>query len=350
VTRLLVSGVVLDQPMGGVRRHNQELLPRLARHLREAGGHLAVLAGRGGLPFDLGSDVEVLESDVPPRPIPMRALRESRALARAVREGEFDLVHTAHLPAPRHLPVPFTITIHDLRSLSGAHTPFSRRLVAKQVVGHALEAAARVLTVSEFTAAALRDARPGVAERLTLVPNAADHFEPLPRAPQDELLCLGHVEPRKNLELVLRALALDRGLPPVRFAGASRGDEADRLGALAAELGVEARFHGPFEDAELPTLLARCAAIVFPSRLEGFGIPALEALRAGVPLAVSTAGALREVVGADVPSFDPDDPAGCACAIRAALAAPAPPAPPFSWDASARAWFEALPSSGTSGS
>ena len=203
-----------------------------------------------------------------------------------------------------------------------------------------------MFTVSEFTAAALREARPEVAGRLSLVPNAADHFDPLPRAPEDELLCLGHVEPRKNLELVLRALAEDRSLPPVRLAGAAKGGEAERLRTLAGELGVEVRLHGPFEEAELPGLLARCAAVVFPSRLEGFGIPALEALRAGAPLAVSTAGALQEVVGGQVPSFDPEDAAGCARAIRAALAAPAPPAPPFSWDASARAWFEALPTSG----
>jgi glycosyltransferase involved in cell wall biosynthesis len=346
VTRLLVSGLVLDQPMGGVRRHNQELLPRLARLLRNGGGHLAVLAGKNGIAFELPEEVEVIPSAVPPRPIPMRTLRESKALERAAREGRFDLVHTAHLPAPRGLTVPFTITIHDLRSLEGGHSPFSRRMIARQVVGHALEHAARVFTVSEFTASGLRALHPAVEDKLALVPNAADHFDPLPRAAGEdaELLCLGHLEPRKNLELVVRALAEDPTLPPLRLAGAGKGAEEERLRGLARELGVRVNFHGPFDDAELPTLLATCAAVVFPSRLEGFGIPALEALRAGAPLAISTAGALREVVGEDVPRFDPDDVSGCARAIRVALGGEVATGPsPSSWDAAAMAWFEALP-------
>ena len=346
MTRLLVSGLVLDQPMGGVRRHNQELLPRLARLLRADGGHLALLSGKNGIAFELPGEVEVIPSAIPPRPIPLRALRESKVLEQVAREGRFDLVHTAHLPAPRGLSLPFTITIHDLRSLEGSHSPFSRRMVARQVVGHAIQQAARVFTVSEFTASGLRALHPPVRDKLALVPNAADHFDPLPRAAPEgaELLCLGHLEPRKNLELVLRALAEDPSLPPLRLAGAGKGTEEQRLRALALELGVRVRFHGPFDDRELPDLLAACAAVVFPSRLEGFGIPALEALRAGAPLAISSAGALREVVGEDVPVFEPDDPADCARATRAALRAGPVPAPSSgSWDAAARAWFEALP-------
>ena len=346
MTRLLVSGLVLDQPMGGVRRHNQELLPRLARLLRAEGGHLAVLAGRSGIALDLGEDIEVIPTDVPSRPIPMRAIRESRALALAVEEGGFDLVHTAHLPAPRGLPVPYTLTIHDLRSLEGSHSPFSRRLVTRQVLGHALERAKKVLTVSEFTADGLRSLHPAVAGKLALVPNAADHFTPLPRTAgtQAELLCIGHIEPRKNLEVVIRALAEDPSLPSLRLAGGGRGEEPERLRQLALELGVEVHFHGPFAEKELPTLLAGCAAVVFPSRLEGFGIPALEALRAGAPLAVSTAGALREVAGQEVPCFDPMDAVGCASAIRRAMdGGPEEGPQPNTWDRSARAWFDALP-------
>ena len=68
--------------------------------------------------------------------MPDRAAREDRP---------FDLVHTGHLPAPKSLPVPQTVTIHDLRSLDLPHTPFSRRLVARAVVGRALAGAAGVI-------------------------------------------------------------------------------------------------------------------------------------------------------------------------------------------------------------
>ncbi len=345
MTRLLVSGLVLDQPMGGVRRHNEQLLPRLARLLAADGGHLAVLAPRGGIALELGDEVEVIPSDVPSRPIPVRAVLESRALSRLVRERGFDRVHTAHLPAPRGLDVPLSLTIHDLRSLELAHTPFSRRLMARHMIGRALERASLVCTVSEFTAARLTELFAGVASKLVLVPNAADHFEPLPRAPGpgSKLCHLGHLEPRKNLELLVRALALDPSLPPLLLAGTAKGEERARLEALAGELGVDVEFTGPYSEEQMPSLLATSAAVVIPSKLEGFGIPALEAMRAGAPLAVSRAGALPEVVGLDVPTFDPEDPADCVRAIRQALEGTVAYCPADrSWDDSAKSWLEAL--------
>jgi len=356
--RVLVNGVVLDQPMGGVRRHNAELLPRLGRLLQEAGGSLAVMEGQGGLAIDLPSEIERIPSTVPSRPPLLRALREGRALTRALKSAAaagrpFDLVHTGHLPAPRALPAPLTLTIHDLRNLDLANSAHSRRLIARSVIGHALHCAAAVFTVSEFTAERLRENWPRVADKLSLVPNAGDHFEPLPRAPGEDacLLHLGHLEPRKNLELLIRALASDPDLPGLVLAGTAKGDEEERLRSLARELGLEqrVRFPGAFEERELPQLLATCAAVVLPSRLEGFGIVTLEAQRARVPLAVSTAGALPAIAGEGVPTFDPDDAEGCARAVRAALSLPAATldahaerAARHRWDAAAELWLSGL--------
>ena len=364
--RVLVSGLVLGQPMGGVRRHNAELLPRVARRLAEAGGGLALLTGRDPPDFELPPEVERIESDVPSRPALVRATREGAALERAVRAAAergraFDLIHTAHLPVPRGLPLPFTLTVHDLRSLTLEHTPFSRRLFGRHVIGSAVRRAQAVITVSETVRADLVQRFDLDAERVTVVPNAADHFTPLARraAPNaaDQgapLVCIGHVERRKNLELVVRALARDPGLPDALFAGAHKGDERARLERLAGELGVaqRIRFHGPFDDAALPALLAEAACVVLPSRLEGFGIPALEAQRARVPLAVAAArgSALVEVAGDSVPSFDPDGPdstGACVRAIRRACAssdaeldAARRNADRYAWERSAEIWFE----------
>jgi glycosyltransferase involved in cell wall biosynthesis len=356
--RVLVSGVVLAQPEGGVRRHNAELLPRLARLLSEGGGSLAVLEGKDPVPFALPDSVERIASEVPAGPPILRAAREGRALARAAREAQaagcaFDLVHTAHLPVPRSLPVPITLTIHDLRSLDLAHTPLSRKLFARTVIGHAVTRAATVFVVSETVRARLLEGWPLAPERVIVVPNAVDHLTVLPRAPARDapLLHVGHVEPRKNLELLLHALAADASLPALVLAGRAKGIEGTRLARVADELGITERvtFRGAFDDAELPELYARAACVVLPSHLEGFGIVALEAQRAGVPLAVSDTGALREVAGDDVPHFAPDDPAACVRAIHAALesdadtrASHARAAMRFSWDASARLWFDGL--------
>lgn len=355
--RVLVSGVVLSQPMGGVRRHNAQLLPRVAELLARHGASLAVLEGTEPVAFDLPEAIERLPGRVPAGPPIVRAAIEARAIARACEVARsagrpFDLLHTAHFPVPRRLPLPYTLTVHDLRSLDFAHTPFARKLLAGGVVGKAVRGAAAVITVSETMRARLHAGWRLAPDRVHVVPNAADHFEPLPRAARDDapLLHVGHLEPRKNVELLLHALRADASLPPLVLAGRPRGRHGETLERLAAELGVTARvrFLGPFDDAQLSELYATAACVVLPSHLEGFGIAALEARRARVPLAVSRAAVFHEIAGSEVPTFAPDDPDGCAAAIRAALRTPteeleaaAQAAERFRWDRSAEAWVAA---------
>jgi glycosyltransferase involved in cell wall biosynthesis len=205
-------------------------------------------------------------------------------------------------------------------------------------------AARAVVCVSETVAELVRATfRP---RALHVVPNAGDHLVPLPRAAGAgaALVAIGHLEPRKNLELVLRALALDPSLPALELAGSAKEGEEQRLRALVSELGLAARvrFLGPLDERELVRLLARAAAVVMPSRLEGFGIGVLEAQLARVPLAVANVGALPEVAGEGVPRFAPDDAAACARAVHAALAQPeatlaehAERARRYSWERSA---------------
>jgi glycosyltransferase involved in cell wall biosynthesis len=353
--RVLLSGLVLGQPMGGVRRHNAELLPRAARLLARAGGGLEVVLARRGTPIELAPPVETTRSWAPSGPPLVRAWAEPRVLrgrlaAARGRGLAFDLVHTAHLPAPGGLPVPYTLTLHDLRALELRELSSLRRRLGPRLIAAAVRGAAAVITVSEHVRALVEERF--APRRTFVVPNAGDHLPVLPRAPgpDAELLAVGHLEPRKNLGLLLRALAFDPELPPLALAGAAHGDERKRLERLAAELGVarRVRFLGSVPDETLPQLYARCAAVVLPSRLEGFGIGVLEALRAEAPLAISDLQVLREVAGQDVPTFAPDDPAGCAGAIRTALAqsaatlaALASHARRFAWQRSAEALVEA---------
>ncbi len=361
--RVLVSGVVLGQPMGGVRRHNVELLPRAGGRLAKRGGQLALLAGRTPLPpaLRLARDVRVVASDVPLQPPWLRWAFERRALRRELEHARgagraYDLWHTAHLPVPS-VGLPYTLTIHDLRDLELDDAPRMRRLLAPHVLARAIDDARAVLTVSDDVKARI-EARFS-PRRVVVVPNACDHLPVVARAADASttgaLLHVGHVEPRKNLELLLEALALDAALPQLVLAGAAKRGEQARLEQRALELGVRARvtFLGPVEDRELPGLFARAAAVVIPSKVEGFGIGVVEAQRAGVPVAISNTGALSEVAGDGVPTFAPTDARGAAQAIRAALATEpmalarhAERAARFSWDASAdllvAAWLDAV--------
>jgi glycosyltransferase involved in cell wall biosynthesis len=359
--RVLVLGTLLGQPMGGVRRHNAELLPRASKLLRERGGSLAVLEGREPAAFDLSPPIERLHGEIAAHPLLARWRTEGiavrRVLTRAREAGApFDLVHTAHLPAPSPLERPFTITIHDLRHLQPGFARHEKRLAAGIVVASAVRRAARVITVSDAVRKDIIERFRIDAARVRVVPNAADHFVPLPRKPARDapILYVGHVEKRKNLEVVVRALAADRSLPPLLVAGAPKDREDERLRELARRLRVaeRVRFRGAFAESELALLYAHAACVVLPSTIEGFGIPALEAQRARAPLALARIPALVEVAGEAARTFAPDDPTSCAEALRSAIATPESTldraersAARFTWEKSA----EALVSAWTAG-
>jgi glycosyltransferase involved in cell wall biosynthesis len=158
---------------------------------------------------------------------------------------------------------------------------------------------------------------------------------------------VGAKRPHKNQETLIRALALIPGDTVLVLAGHAEPYELE-LRELTAELGLQerVRFVGyvPDEDLEGLWSVAGCAA--FSTLGEGFGIPVIEALAHGLPVAASDIPVLREV-GGDLPHyFDPRDPADAARAIGDALADTRvhelgqSRAAEFTWDRAARATHE----------
>ncbi|MBE3203764.1 MULTISPECIES: MSMEG_0565 family glycosyltransferase [Parafrankia] len=184
------------------------------------------------------------------------------------------------------------------------------------------------------------------------------------------VLTVGGIEPRKGTADLIEAFALLRGRStPVSLVLA--GGETlfdyrayrDHVLARAAELGIEPVLLGPVPDEELPALVAAASVFAFPSAKEGFGLAALEALAAGVPVVTRDLPVLREVLGAagSAVSFA-SSPTGFAAALDRVLDAAEPwpgtlPDPArtaagravasrFSWDLAASrhvAFYRALP-------
>jgi glycosyltransferase involved in cell wall biosynthesis len=162
------------------------------------------------------------------------------------------------------------------------------------------------------------------------------------------VLCVGAVRPHKNQRQLVEALpALPQDVAVV-LAGVHELD-ADSLGPLAESLGVGDRLVMPgyLPDADLEGLWDIAACVAFPTRAEGFGLPVLEAMRRGVPVACSDLPVLREV-GGDVAHYFPlDDPRTTASAIvaamedRGAAARGQQRAERFSWEDAARGTYAA---------
>lgn len=168
------------------------------------------------------------------------------------------------------------------------------------------------------------------------------------------VLALGGIEPRKGSIDLLEAHALlvasDPALADVRLVfggGETLFDYRDYRAAFeqrAAALGTEPVVLGPVPDDELPSLVGEAAALGFVSTKEGFGLAAMEALAAGVPVVARDLPVLREVFG-DVVRYADDVP-GIAAALAAVLADPPAPAAGrglaagFTWRAAAEAHLD----------
>ena len=137
--------------------------------------------------------------------------------------------------------------------------------------------------------------------------------------PDRFLLCVGTLEPRKNLLPLIEAVErMAPGLPLV-LAG-SVGWSSGPVTAAIQRAGPRVRHLDFVDDATLAALYQTAAALVFPSRYEGFGLPLLEALACGVPVACSDIPVFREIGGDAVRYFDhrdPDDIAGVVASLLA---------------------------------
>ena len=254
--------------------------------------------------------------------------------------ADTDVVHyplTVPVPRPSR---PHVITLLDVQHLDLPQLfPRGERLFRKLAYDRASRQAQEVIVISEFV-------RERVVERLGLDPEhvhtvwlGVDHarFTPAPDVEREQLLLYpARPWPHKNHARLLEAFTeIRRRRPELRLLLTGVGHDARSLPD-----GVEAR---AVSGAELVELYRRAACLVFPSLYEGFGLPPIEAMACGCPVAASATGSLPEVCGDAAVLFDPLDPAAIATGVDEALGRSAElserglrRAATFTWDETAR--------------
>jgi len=242
------------------------------------------------------------------------SVAEHLKLPAALWRERLDLVHIPHYVVPALLPGPVVATVHDVIQLF--YPPIKRPQLAllylRAMVGSALRRARRVITVSRTSRSDLISLFGADPERLHVVPNGVDE-RLAQRPPPEELdalkqryglrpplvMTVANDKPHKNLDLVLRAFALARRRHrvPGQLVFVGGLDSENRFARRAERLGLSdrVRFLGRVPQTDLDALYHVSAVLLHVALYEGFGLPVLEAMRAGLPVVTSNLGAMLEL-------------------------------------------------------
>ncbi len=320
---------------GGSEVYARHLVPALL----EVGGHeLVLFASREGAPGirsePWAGELEVVEIPVRAVSRARRVVAEQTALPRAARRAGIDLLHNLFTTAPAAPGVPQVTTILDLiyKRFPEAHSGL-RSLGMRMLVPLSARRSARVIAISEATKSDVV-AHLGVdASRVDvtyLAPGLSEAVDPVPEAALRERHSLGDApivlsvsahRPHKNIERLVDAVAaLER--PAVLVVPGYGTEWEGELAAHVRRRGAEDRVRllGWLGDAELEGFYESATCLAFPSLAEGFGLPVLEAMARGLPVACSDATSLPEVAGDAALYFDPLDVPAMTGAIERLLA------------------------------
>jgi glycosyltransferase involved in cell wall biosynthesis len=260
--------------------------------------------------------------------------------------GRADVVHGTNFVLPGTLRAAGVLTIHDLAFLDAPEELAPSNEDLPELVRRGAARARAICTPTAAVADAVASRLDVPREKIVVTPLGVDAAwftgrgpdRPLRQRlglPSEYLLFVGASGPRKGLDWLLKAHAAAPDLPPLLFSGPGRFTESDRV-----------QHAGYLSDVDLRRVVAGAAALVLPSRDEGFGLPVLEALACDVPVVCTDLPALREISGGFarlVPYADVD---ALVDALREAVSDPHPAsasiahrahAASFTWHRCARA-------------
>lgn len=301
--------------VGGTEVYLRSLLDGLARVDRNNEYVVFVNRETGPDLVPAAANFRAVETGLRARNRPARLLWEQLRLPGAARRERLDVLFNPGFTAPARCRCPSVTVFHDLQHKR--HPEYFRWFDLpfwNWFLWQSARTSKALIAVSEATAADLERYYPGTAPRTSVVHHGVD--EELRRVarrrdPELFLLCVSTLHPHKNLERLIRAFAgfhrkhpgfrlVLAGMKGFHTAAVERAVEERRLGGAVELTGWISR-------EAVRDLYRRAWAFVLPTTFEGFGMPVLEALAAGVPCACSDIPPLREVAGDAALRFPPED-------------------------------------------
>jgi glycosyltransferase involved in cell wall biosynthesis len=366
----------LDPRRTGVGHYTQQLIRHLP-HADPTGEYVAwYLHARGLLrPREFFSGVHAPNLEERASRFPARVfepLSSRLGVPRVEWSGEFDVLLATNFLPPATRSPGVVMVVHDLAYERLPETAPHMNDRWRRRFDDWLRRAAGVLVPSNSTKHDLLETHPIAAERVHVTPLGVDvaAFAPAPPEAVDAVrrkygvdqpyaLFVGGIEPRKNLDALVRAFAtLAPGTRLVIAGGPVRWDPkaAERLDAVIARLPPAVRSRivrtGYVSDREKVALMTGATLIAYPSLYEGFGFPVLEGFAAGLPVLTSNVSSIPEVAGDVALSVDPRDEQAIADGLRQLFededlramlsAAGLTRAARFTWEAAARHTADAL--------
>ncbi len=273
------------------------------------------------------------------RPL-VRIVWEQLVQPLALRQAKIDLLHALAFVAPLAAACPFVVTVYDLSFLRypEAFRPFNRWYL-HHFTRRSVKQARAVIAISESTRQDVINLLGAPPERVhTIYCGVDEHFRPLPAAevtafraarglPEQFVLFLGTLEPRKNVAGLIQAYARWRAQEPqapLLVIAGGKGWYYQDIFSLVESLNLTSavRFADYIPQSELTLWYNAASLFVYPSHFEGFGLPVLEAMACGRPVITSTVSSLPEVAGTDGAAVlvNPADTAALAAAMQRVMA------------------------------
>lgn len=329
--RIAYDAAPLMRPKTGVGHYTSSLLEALLAYDDDLAFDLfALTRSANTLEVPTGDRIRLRHLRIPAR-VAVTAWEIMRFPRGERLVGNADVVHGTNFWIPPLKRRNGVVTIHDLTFLLYPEmvTPQVRRY--RWIVPKVLERCSLVITPAETIRQQVASELGFPADHIVVTPEgvrgrfmSAQRDRELERSlgiAGEYVLFAGTIEPRKNVERMVRAFAsMDHNDLTLVIAGPPGWGGLD-LPGLVRDLGIEERvvIKGYIPDGQLGALMAGALAFLFPSIYEGFGLPPLEAMAAGVPVVAGRAGPLPEVLG-DAPIWcDPLEVDSIAAAIEVAV-------------------------------